>query len=65
MKRTIDLELIPVGGFVPDEHAVCPFTDCTGAVMSYDLERGELVCPDCRTGALAMAEIAHAERVAL
>ena len=62
-KRTIDLELVPAAGFSPDDHAVCPFTDC-GAVMSFDADRGELACPDCRVTASDAAEAVWAEVVA-
>lgn len=59
MKRTLDLDLIPAGGFGTDEYPRCPFTDCQGAVMQYD-DCGELVCPDCRTSALTVQELVHA-----
>lgn len=63
MRRHIDLELVPVTGF-GDSHAVCPFTDC-GAVMAFDTDLGELVCPDCRVSASTVVDIAHTGAVVL
>ena len=65
MNRTIDLKLVPAGGYGGEEQPFCPFTDCHRSPMQYD-DRGELVCPDCRTGAPTIEELVRAgcERVA-
>lgn len=63
MKRELYLDLVPASRF-GDDHATCPFTDC-GALMAFDADHGELVCPDCRVSASDAAEAAWAaaERV--
>ncbi|MET0415021.1 MAG: hypothetical protein ABW022_03240 [Actinoplanes sp.] len=63
MKRRIDLALVPANGYHGDEHPFCPFVDCNRTVMVLD-DCGDLVCPDCRTSALAVEEHVQAERVA-
>ena len=61
MRRTIDLDLVPVNGYHGDERPCCPFVDCNRTVMLIN-KCGELVCPDCHTSALTVEEILHAER---
>lgn len=61
-RRDLDLNLVPASGYTGDEHPFCPFVDCNRTVMQLD-DCGELVCPDCRTSALTVEELVHAERV--
>lgn len=62
MTRIPDLALVAANGYHGDEQPFCPFPECNRAVMQYN-DSGQLVCPDCRTDALTIEELAHAVRV--
>ncbi len=59
MKRSIDLDLVPVTALALDDE--CPFTDCPDGRMVDD-GCGNLLCTDCRTDALTVDSLVHEHR---
>ena len=60
MKRTLDLELVPVSANAAEAGDRCAFDDCPTGILEWDADRGELVCTDCRIAADDAYEMAQA-----
>lgn len=58
MKRTIDLDLVPVTALASALGDACPFTDCRTGRMVYD-GCGQMVCTDCGVDALTVEAEVH------
>jgi len=59
MKRSIDLELVPVSVNSAVAGDRCSFTDCPTGVMEHN-DRGLLVCTDCEFAADDVVELVAA-----
>jgi len=59
MRRSIDLDLVPVSALAAEAGNRCPFTDCPTGVMRPD-HRGLLVCTDCEYAAADVVELVAA-----
>ncbi|MGK5682446.1 hypothetical protein [Actinoplanes sp. URMC 104] len=61
VKRTLDLNLVPVTALAAVPGDACPFIDCPTGRLVYD-SCGHLVCADCNVDAVTVEKLVHEHR---